>query len=163
MSCEKLDELGLLSLEKAQKEKPEKERGKTGWSVCIHFMVFIEVDGASLFSGVHWNKRQWLQTEMQESPCEHLKTNKQCYFFFTVKLIRHQNKLPGEVEKSWPFEIIKALKHMTLSSLLWLTLLRAGGIEPDDHQRLLMNQWLCESLISSQDQFWTLLLQNIPV
>lgn len=43
--------------------------------------------------------------------------------FFTVKLIRHQNKLPGEVEKSPPFEIIKALKHMTLSNLLWLTLL----------------------------------------
>lgn len=135
-----------------------------GLSMCIYLMGFIEDDEASLFSGVHWNKRQQLQTEMQESPCKHLKTNKQWYFFFfTVELIKHQNKLLGEVEKSPLFEIIRALKYMIQSDLFWLILLQAGSIEPDHHQRLLMNQWLCESLTSSRDQFWTCFLQNIPV
>lgn len=54
MSCKKLDQLGLLSLEKRRlKKRNLKKRGEAGLSMYIHLMGFIEDNGASLFSKVH--------------------------------------------------------------------------------------------------------------
>ncbi|KAK4831080.1 hypothetical protein QYF61_015278 [Mycteria americana] len=52
--------------------------------------------------GAHWkDEKQWAQTEIQELPIKHKKN------FFTVKVVRHWNRLPRGVVESPCFEIFK--------------------------------------------------------
>jgi len=54
--------------------------------------------------------------------------------FFTMKVVKHWNKLPREAVAAPSLEVFKARLDGALSNLVWwkMSLLMAGGLEPDD-------------------------------
>ena len=54
--------------------------------------------------------------------------------FFTMRVVKHLNRLPREIVNAPSLEVFKARMDGTLSNLVWwkMSLLMAGGLEPDD-------------------------------
>jgi len=54
--------------------------------------------------------------------------------FFTMKVVKHWNRLPREVVAAPSLAVFKARLDGALSNLVWwkMSLLMAGGLEPDD-------------------------------
>ncbi|KAK4823411.1 hypothetical protein QYF61_001785 [Mycteria americana] len=69
--------------------------------------------------GSSQGRRQWAQMGIQEIPRRHRKV-------FIVRMVKHRNRLPREVEESPSLEILKSQLDTALSNLLSLTLLQAG-------------------------------------
>jgi len=54
--------------------------------------------------------------------------------FFTMRVMKHWNRLPREAVAALSLEVFKARLDRALSNLVWwkVSLLMAGGLEPDD-------------------------------
>ena len=54
--------------------------------------------------------------------------------FFTVRVVRHWNRLPREAVAATSLAVFKARLDGALSNLVWwkMSLLTAGGLEPHD-------------------------------
>ena len=54
--------------------------------------------------------------------------------FFTTRMVRHWNRLPREAVAAPCLAVFKARLDGALSNLVWwkMSLLMAGGLEPDD-------------------------------
>jgi len=54
--------------------------------------------------------------------------------FFTMRVVRHWNRLPREAVAVLSLAVFKARLDGAVSSLVWwkMSLLMAGGLEPDD-------------------------------
>jgi len=54
--------------------------------------------------------------------------------FFTMRVVRHWNRLPREAVAALSLAVLKARLDGALSKLVWceMSLLMAGGLEPDD-------------------------------
>jgi len=54
--------------------------------------------------------------------------------FFTMRVMKHWNRLPREAVAALSLEVFKARLDGALSNLVWwkVSLLMAGGLEPDD-------------------------------
>jgi len=54
--------------------------------------------------------------------------------FFTMRVVRHWNRLPREAVAVPSLAVFKARLDGALSNLVWwkMSLLMAGGLEPDD-------------------------------
>jgi len=54
--------------------------------------------------------------------------------FFTMRVVRHWNRLPREVVAAPSLAVFKAMWDWALSNLVWwkVSLSMAGGLEPDD-------------------------------
>jgi len=112
LSCEeRLRELGLFSLEKAERV-PYKylKRG-------------CQEDGARLFSAVRSDRTRGNRHKLKQRKSQ-LNTGKN---FFTLRVTEHWNRLPREVVESPSLQLLKTHLDKVLCSLLWVTLLRQGG------------------------------------
>jgi len=56
--------------------------------------------------------------------------------FFTMRVVKHWNRLPREAVHALSLKAFKARLDGALSNLVWwkMSLLMAGGLEPDDLQ-----------------------------
>lgn len=72
-------------------------------------------------------KRQWAQIEIQDIPCRHKK--KKNPLVFTVRVIKHWNRLPRKVMESQSLETHETQLDTVLGNLLSLTLLWAGRLD----------------------------------
>jgi len=54
--------------------------------------------------------------------------------FFTMRVVKHWNRLPREAEAAPSLALLKAKLDGALSTLVWwkMSLLMAGGLEPDN-------------------------------
>ena len=54
--------------------------------------------------------------------------------FFTMRVVKHRNRLPGEAVDVPSLAVFKPRLDGALSNLVWwkMSLLMAGGLEPDD-------------------------------
>jgi len=111
---ERLRELGLFSLEKAERGPHKCLEISAGWGSGGW--------GQTLSSGAQrQDKRQRAQTEAQKFQLNMRKN------FFPLRVTEHWNSLPREVVESPSLEIFHTCLDKVLCSLLWVTLLRQEG------------------------------------
>jgi len=104
-------ELGLFSLEKAERESYKYLKGG------------CQEDGAILFSVVPSNRTRDNKLKLKHRNF-HLNIRKN---FFTSRVTEHWNRLHRGVVEFPSLEIFKTCLNAVLCSLLWVTLLWQGG------------------------------------
>lgn len=58
-----------------------------------------------------------------------------------MRVVEHSNRLPGEVVESLPLKILKPQLDVVLGSQLWVTLLRAGGLDQTISKMVSSQPW----------------------
>jgi len=120
---DKLREVGLFSLEKT--------RLRGDFIAAFHYLKgAYRKDGEGLFTRVCSDGTRGNSCKLKEGRFR-LDIRKK---FFTMRVVRHWNRLPREAVVAPSLEVFKAMLDGTLSSLVYwkMSLLMAGWLEPDD-------------------------------
>jgi len=121
LSCEeRLRELGLFSL--------EKRRLQGDLIAAFQYLKWAyRKDGENIFSRAYCDRTGSNGFKLRESRFR-LDIRKT---FFTMRVVKHWNRLPREVVEDPSLEIFKAGLHRAVSNLVYLrmSLLTAGGLD----------------------------------
>jgi len=120
-----LKELGLFSL--------EKRRLRGDLIAAFQYLKgAYRKEGEGLFTRVCSDKTRRNSSKLKEGRFRLAIRNK----FFTMRVVKHWHRLPREAVAACSLEVFKARLDGALSNLVWwkVSLLMAGGLEPDDPQ-----------------------------